>query len=714
MAGDIDPSAMGRLVGEYFGGWPQVGQRPAAANPRIAEYRESRFAVVSDPQVTQAEARVVCVRSGGRPSTVGGFRRRLAAGLACRVLNRRLLILSQEESAPIEQVSASLSQFLGTWTFARASLAGSSGQAMSLLRLLLLELARIERYGFLVEELEQAKSSTLQIARRALERADGRSSSYLLREMNEAVADGRPPMSAAQRLELSRSLVADLEPLEVAAAFRESFCARSRLVLALVPEGEGAETLREQDLDRVAREVERSQIRPPTPRAFLPRLLDDSPSPGTVVAGSDSATLGVFSTTLSSGIRVHLREMDARKDRVYVQLTVAGGRIREREETYGLTSVAATALQEGTTERLDAVAVRDVLGPTSVSLSSLVEEDCVRLGLAAEARDLESGMQLLHLLLSQAKIDPAALRRWRSRIERWRPDLESRLAERVLQHLSGGDPRFRLLDVDRSRAIGLAEAQSWLEDLIRNGPVEVAIVGDMERQRALDLTLRYLGSLEERPLVDAGLDSLRRLHSEPGPCESSVEAPDDNSRAAVLIAWRAAPWPQPTDRRAMLMSEWILKRRLIREVREKRGLTYSVNCSYRPSKAYPEGSLFTVAFFASPRRVEEALDAARQVVESLTSRGPSEVEMARGRKRFRHLVDSVLRKPQFWARTLSDLEYHGSRLEDLGSLQEDYSSLTTGRVKRTLRRYIEEPRRIQVISLPSRAEIGPPLPTSGS
>ncbi len=266
--------------------------------------------------------------------------------------------------------------------------------------------------------------------------------------------------------------------------------------------------------------------------------------------------------------------------------------------------------------------------------------------------------------------------------------------------LTGGDPRFRLVTHEEALSITLDEVDRWLDDVICPAPIELSIVGDISQDTAMGLALRFLGSLPQRPARDQGLDSLRQLRGERGPLESTLEVETVADRAAVLSGWRAAPWSEGRDRELLLMAEQVLMQRLQGELREKRGLTYSANCSFSPSKAYPNASFLSVAFYTSPGRVQEAVGVTRRLVETLADQGPTVGEMETVRKELGDLVKRFFRDPKYWGRVLADLDYHGTRLDDLKTMRERLLAVTGSDLREALQRYIVEERRIQVVCIP--------------
>ena len=269
----------------------------------------------------------------------------------------------------------------------------------------------------------------------------------------------------------------------------------------------------------------------------------------------------------------------------------------------------------------------------------------------------------------------------------------------------------------RAEAIGLA--QTWLESILRTAPIEVAIVGDIAEEKALQLAATYLGALPARPRHDPSLVPLRQVAGFTGPLTEAIEVETITPRAHLMLLWRCADWQDVRGRRLINLVSQILERRLRREIREERGLTYSTSVYARPNKVYPSMSALYVEFTTDPEKVDEALRVARSVVETFAAEGPTAEEVQTVHKQFKNSVETMLKEPSFWVELLADLEYHHTRLEDVEHLLDEVLAFTQADIAAEARKTITPGRFITVIGRPktpaSRESLLPtPAPASAA
>lgn len=711
IVGDVDPALIEGVAAQAFGGWQPVPDPQQNADAGVVPYAETRAAVITDPELTVADVSAVSVRPLEKLLTVGDFRRRLVDSLGMWIVNRRLAEMVQKGTAPFQGASLRKRPLWNVCTYVEANAVGQPDRWEAMLSSVLTEVKRAREHGFLDQEFEDAKKARLAAAERAARTEPTRDARAFLSYMNSCVSRDRKPISEAQRLELTEALIETVTLDEVWGAFRRNFDAEARLLLVTMPEKEGLAVPPEQELLSAAERAEATEVEARVTRERPESLLEEEPTPGVVVEQEEDPDLEILSVTLDNGVRAHLRQMDYKKDQVLVRITLAGGAIRERADDRGVTDVAALALSRPASHTLSSTDIRDLMTGKKVSVGGGAGSDTLVINISGSPEDLEEGFRLAHLLLIEPLVEAPALKVWKEQmeqaIERRRTSVEEHLWEKADALLSGDDARLKFPTQEQVDRLALEQGQAWLDGIVRSAPIEVAVVGDIERERALELTLKYLGSLPERPRLDSALDELRGIDQQTGPLRATVEVETITPRAVVLVGWRGADWTDVKERRVLQIAAQILQIRLRDEIRVKRGLTYSIFCRARPAKAYRGSGLFFAYFTADPDKAAEVADLTRTLMEHLAEDGPTDDEMDVVHKQFAKNIEEAQKEPSYWASVLSDLDYHGTKLADVKEALEKYTSYTREDVLEVLKKYMTEERRIQVIVLPVEKTDGP-------
>src|SRR5437867_12419124 len=114
------------------------------------------------------------------------------------------------------------------------------------------------------------------------------------------------------------------------------------------------------------------------------------------------------------------------------------------------------------------------------------------------------------------------------------------------------ETRPKALSAEQVRAITLDAAQAWLRRLIVTAPIEVAVVGDVDRDPATRLVARYLGALPARPRIgDKTLADLRSLARPRGPISVGESIEVLTPQGAVLAGFFGADLRDVRDTRLL-------------------------------------------------------------------------------------------------------------------------------------------------------------------
>jgi zinc protease len=720
VAGDCDPAEVAALIERHFGDAPPA-PRPAPRPVAIPATAGTRAIIATDPELTRADVSLVRLEPArAAATTVGEYRRDLVESIGAWLLSRRLEADVARGGARFEEAGATI----GRWArVARTVTARASGRPEAwrdMLADLGEALQRARLHGFTEQEVADARRALLAQARDAVARDATTPIRSVLGRLNAAVADRAPVMSAAQRLALLEDLLPGIAVGEVSRAFRDVFDPTNVAVVATLPSS--ADAPDEPALARIGRAA--LDVTPAAdPARERPAALLAAPPPGgSVVEETIDPASAVTSVWLDNGVRAHHRFMDQRRGEVIVVVTLAGGVIEEGAGTRGFTSAAIQAWNQPATSRLASTDIRDLLVGARVGLSAGVGEDTVALTVQATPGDLETAFQLLHLMLTDPVIEPVALGRWR---EAAREGIARRELEplRALQDVAAdalvppAEVRMRPLgraDVD---AVTRDAAQAWLRRLVTAAPIELAVVGDVDREAALRLVAQYVGALPARDRIgEATLAGLRQVAPPPGPIRVARSLTTRTPQAAVLAGFRTVDGRDRREARLLTVAARILTSRMYRELREQQQLVYGIGAVSRPAFAYPGFGVFVAQAPTDPARADALAAAVEGMYAHFAVEGPTEAEVNVAGRQLVSLVDQQLERPEFWADWLATNAYRGRRPDEPFEARAVYAQVSPGDVHATFRRYWRAEGRFTILVTPAEVDAPavPPPPAAPS
>ncbi|MBU0640651.1 MAG: insulinase family protein [Planctomycetes bacterium] len=715
---DTDPAGVVALLREQFGAAPKK-PRPTPQDPRVKAYEKSFAIVASDPEVRSESVRIVRLEPARPPVTmVPEFRADLVGRLGEMALNRRLSDKVAKGGTSYLSARVSAGNEVNAIYTAEISASASPGKWKECLEELALELQRARTFGFSPREIDDAKTQVVTGAERAVETEETQPAQMLLRRINGDITAGEPTMSPQQRLDLLRKLLPAISVAEVATRFTTEFDTSAVAFVAVLPAGDNVPT--EAGLLEVGTKALAVKPTPEAETARATELMAQLPTPGEVAEGTEHAASGVWSGWLSNNIRVHYRFMDERKNQVSIDISLIGGELLETAANRGITQVAQLAWSSPATQRLSSTDIRDLMTGKKVSVGGRGGfgrgrgrrggggggGDAISLSISGSPEDLETGFQLAHLLLTEPKIEEASFTRYKTTTrERLLETLKNPM--RLGMRYAGAapypdnEPRTQPLSVEQIDQLALAPAQTWLNQLIKESPIEVAIVGDVSREEVLKLVAHYLGSLPTRPRVSPETyATLRTLKRPPGPrlIEESVESA--TPQAFVLCGFYGADETNVPDARALNMAARILSTRMVKEIREEAQLVYSIGAGSRPASTYPGFGTFSAAAPTDPGKARQLVDKLKSMYAAFAQDGPTDEELVVARKQFANTFDEQMREPSFWSGHLTRMTFRDDSLDDVLEAPRAYQALTREQVRATFAKYFSKQSSIVVIVKP--------------
>lgn len=704
---DADPKVVVDQIAKSFSGGEKK-PKPVDQDPKVSPTKGTRAIVASDKEQTRAEVEVVRVWPKESPTvTVGDFRRDLVQNLGAAAFNRRIGAKLAKGGASYTSASGGVTGLFNTATVAQASADGEPSKWKEMLAELGADVQRARLHGFTPRELEDVKAQLLSSAEEAVERESTAPARALIGEMNNSVASGDALMGAKQELEMLKRVLPTITPEEVSASFAHYFDPSDVVFVLQAPTDTPGGLPTESELVEAGRKAfdvkpaaESESDRPTT-------LMAKAPEPGKVAQQDEHAATHILNGWLSNGVRFHQRTMDYKKDEVTVTITLAAGQLQETAADRGVSDVAALAWGRPATTSLTSTNIRDLMNGKKVGVRGGIGMDTASITISGSPKDLEEGFKLAHLMLTEPKVETAAFDRWKTaqlqQIAERKKMVEGVFAEALQATLfPPAEARLQPLTEEQVKKLTPEAGQAWLTKMIRTAPAEVSVVGDLPRERALELVTAYLGSLPQREKIsDKTLSELRVVAREKGPRRVERTLDTQTDKAYVACGFYACDMENVPDRRDLQVASRIVSTRMLKKIREEEQLAYSPSAGLRPGVELPGFGTFALMTQTKPTKADRLAEAAKEIYDDFAKSGPTAEEMTTVKKQIANMLDEQMREPSFWLGQTSTLTYRGSNLDNAVTAPEYYEKLTGEKVQATFRKYYVPENQMAVIVRPA-------------
>jgi len=354
-------------------------------------------------------------------------------------------------------------------------------------------------------------------------------------------------------------------------------------------------------------------------------LTDLSPIPETsrAAAVQEIRTPGGLSAWLVEDYAVPL---------VAAQFAFRGGASQDPVERPGLATLLGGLLDEGAGP-YDSAGFHEAMDDLAVHLHFSVDRDHLAGHFQTLTRNLDPAFELMRLALCEARLEQAPIDRVVSQLvaslkrELKDPDAVASRSFRAAAFPDHPYGRAARGEIDTLPRIGRDDLVAMRANMLARDTLAIAVVGAIDAKTLaakLDATFGALperanlapvppavmGGVGQRIVTDIDVPQATIRFGRPG-----VERDDPDFMAAVVVNH--------------ILGGGAFTARLFREVREKRGLAYSV---YSHLQNYDHAALLVGATSTKNERAAESLEVIQEQIADLVANGPTEDELAKARK----------------------------------------------------------------------------------
>lgn len=311
-----------------------------------------------------------------------------------------------------------------------------------------------------------------------------------------------------------------------------------------------------------------------------------------------------------------------------VQASWRGGSSSDPTGLEGRAGLAMGLLTEGAGD-LGAEDFQNALREKAITLDFSADRDYSSVGLRTLSQHRARAFELLALAMTAPRFDDEPLARVKAQArvayERGRANPNTLAGERFAELAYGDHPygRRSTPSIESLERIGRVELADFAGAVLARSNLSLAVVGDIAPDELVRLVDGSFGALPREPRIALPPPVQVKTAAEP------VVIPFPNPQSMVLFGAPGIAREDPDWYAATVLNQILgggsMSSRLFEEVREKRGLVYSVGTQLSPSKA---SALFAGSFATSNAQVADALKLVRAELTRLVREGVSDDELA--------------------------------------------------------------------------------------
>ncbi|WP_418122632.1 M16 family metallopeptidase [Variovorax sp. 160MFSha2.1] len=418
------------------------------------------------------------------------------------------------------------------------------------------------------------------------------------------------------------------------------------------------------------------------------------------------AALPIQHWTLANGAKIYLVSTNALPI-VDAQIDFDAGSRRDPAAQAGLASVTATMVEKGVRAgkngepALDQNALGEAwadLGAsfdvsagtdrTSYSLRSLSDPALLNKAVALAAREIgepsfpddvwQRERERINAAIKEANTKPATV-----------------TGRAFAADVYGTHPYGQEVTEETLARIDTAAMRQRYQQLIVPCRAKLSIVGAVTRAEAETIATTLLSRLPG-PEACTPLPAVAPVAALTAPKNERIAF--DSAQAHVLIGQPGYPRKDP-DHFALTLGNYVLGgggfvSRLMNEVREKRGLTYSIYSGFAPGL---EAGAFRIGFQTRPDQAEEAVKVSREVLAKFVAEGPTAAELKAAKDNLIGGFPLLLDSNRKLIGNVANIAWHDLPLDYLDTWTARMNAVTAADVKAAFQRKLQPERMVTVV-----------------
>lgn len=691
VVGDVDVPMVERLIKANFS--DAKPRRGDSEDPSLGKLTKGRGLVAmlhTEMEAAATEISIEAPREASKAHDSAAKRReKMIRTLADNMLNQRFSQLAKAENSPIIEAQAynfeMFKFFENNGVYAKCK----PDQWKAALSLAEQELRRAVQHGFTEAEFAEATSSFLKGVRLRAEQQDTRKNNELADAFVRQLGNEQVITDPDADLKRVTADLASITAEDCHKALQEVW--KNPDVQVFVGGNLKLDNASETIL-AAFRESRKVEVKAPEQAKAMEFAYTSFGEAGKIASRTEVKDLEITQAVFANQVRANVKKTDFEKNGVQILVTFGGGKLEAPKDKPGMIPFAETVFPLAGLEKHSVDDLRRIFASKTVATKFEIKDDSFAFSGKTTPQDFEAQCQRLAANIAAPGWREEAERQFKKNLDALYTAIdhtdEGVMQDQVEAFTHGGDPRFGYPDRSVMDQRSLAELKAWLTPALREGYMEVSVVGDIEPDKALEVIGRTFGALPKRQDKKPEFAEARKVTF-----PTDVRDKDFNFVSEITRSWALAYWP--TDdmldirrtRRLILLGQ-ILDDRLRLKIREELGETYSPMAHHLANDTFTGYGYMFAAATLKPEQVAKVKPMFAEIGAKI-EKGITDDEFERAREPMLQQLIQTRRDNRYWlTRTLMNCQAQPYRLDWSRSLMDDFASIKKEDLEALAKKYL--------------------------
>ncbi|WP_437921224.1 M16 family metallopeptidase [Sphingobacterium sp. LRF_L2] len=631
IVGDIQVEEVERQVETIFGDLKKANDAPARLSYEIPLLDSVRFIQAKDKELSQYQIEYLIKRRKNPLINEEQFRDELVQQLFNNLIAGRLQEISRKSSTPYIGMQVSSGGFLADLEMLNVRIALSPERWETGFKAAWTELQRIQRFGFTTEELTDVIARFNSRLDMQLKEKDKITSLNLVEDYLQYFLHGDHFLTVNDKIALTRKFLDSITLGEIQKYLNDFLKEKDQIFLVTGADKEGQKLPSRTEVFSWVDAVTKENIAPYVQDRKDVSLFETLPVGGKVLSESTIAKFGITKWTLSNGVQVYAKPTTNKNDEIlFTAFSPGGSSLYADSDYYSVMNAPAFIVNSGI-GMLNANQLSQFLNAKGVQVMPYIGEREEGISGASISKDLESGLGLLHLYMTNSRMDTARFEvimdRSKTAMRNRVDDPKRAFADTVGNVLGGYHFRRQPSSMQTLDLINRDRIKTVFQERFSNAADFTFIfVGSFDLDSLQLLTERYLGSLPASSTREQAKDLKIRVPK--GKIRKDL-IQGEGDKGTVQLVYSAEYTYNDKNNISLDALKTAVTFRLTERLRKQEGGVYSPSVQITKAKQPLGFYALVISFDCDPAREEDLIAAVREELSKLRKEGLTTDELSK-------------------------------------------------------------------------------------
>ena len=515
-----------------------------------------------------------------------------------------------------------------------------------------------------------------------------------------AVASKRVPVEPEWQLALFETLMPSITPQKLQQLFKQTWNGTPYLYLTS-----------NKPIDNVEKQLlaaynasQKQALKAPETKAIAEFAYSQFGEPGLIVADQRDAITGIRKIQFANGVRLNIKPTDFNQGVALVSLNIGFGEV-PFPELDGLSYLFNSAFVQGGLGLHDWDSMRDIFAGQDISVSLSLREQSFGGEISTNAAELRTQLGVLTAYLVDPGMDKQAEQLFREQVIAEQQSIHSNpqleFSNQFARIAHNGDKRYGYGNPEEILKRQFAELAPSFHSAVQQGAIELAIVGDVNEDKAIAEVAQTLGGIARQPIAKG--QTIVPVFPKV-PAHMSLMHYGQVDMAALAQVWPTTDMSNLREQIGLGLLEQVLSILLTENVREKAGASYSPSAfSYNDLNPTGYGYLGLFSVTTKSMLPEVAQYYAAAVKQVQAPAGISEDLLNRARQPVLEWMQMAPQSNNFWLDLASTAQSQPDRFAGFNQRLVLVQQITPAQLSQLAQKYLKDDKRLTIETLPAPA-----------